>query len=265
MLRVERIDCPSCGAPLSIPRGRDVVLCAYCNSSLRVVTEEDGGRTGVQRDPSVPPAVVEAAKQAILAGRRAEAIRDYARDTGLSRDEATKAVDQLMALAVLSRLAYGSLSLRGFLMLGGSLTLAGTLSVYAIAQLWIELTIGWGLAAAVGVLWFLSSFRSLVRHSIGTWVCAYGTRGRARVLHCAELKPIPDGSFLLVQLEVTPPGGAPFLHEQVYGIRTVSRSKVSVGNVIAVRIGLGQKLVFPAAPITVLESAGGAPARVAGA
>lgn len=258
-MRIARADCPGCGAPLAVHEGQRHVICAYCDSSLRIELPAPGGPQVAVRlsDEQVPAAEIERVKQLVLDGRRGDAIAHYAAVAGLPVREAEQAVDLLIVpeLGRLLRRAPVDLfysfvltlvigGVTGFGVRWGVLgTLAGDLPGPAVV-------------AAVSALLLVLHLRWLIPKLVSTYVARRGAPGHARVVKRTLLRPdyVKGGSAVLLLLEVRPATGDPaFLAEEALLVRTTSLDKLLPGNVFRVRYAEpARDRVFPVSPIEVV-------------
>lgn len=97
----EEMTCPNCGAALEFKTGASVLVCKFCNTTLRLTAEVVGGQASVDLNPKIDPyrslADVDQIKDLLKDKRRPEAVRLYMAQTGAGLKEATLAVGQIEA------------------------------------------------------------------------------------------------------------------------------------------------------------------------
>jgi len=97
----EEMTCPNCGAALEFKTGTPVLICKFCNTTLRLKAEVMGGQASVDLNPGTDPyrslADVDRIKDLLKDKRRSEAVRLYMEQTGAGLKEATLAVGQIDA------------------------------------------------------------------------------------------------------------------------------------------------------------------------
>lgn len=253
-MKLFHASCRQCGAPLKLTLGQQLVICAFCNATMRA---DGAAEPALQAVPAVAPEVIERIKRLVLDGKRDAAIDLCASTHGVLRDEAKKTVDQMMLPAVSDHFRHLPINalgfLIGFVLIGGGSALAA----YGVSEVLAE-HYG-GLAFALpGVLLAFLGVRYLVPKAIATFIAAYGARGRAAVRRRTILAEniAGNGVLVLVLLEVTPDqGGAPFVDQEAVLVRDDRVERLTPGNVIAVRFNGSRDRVFPISPIDVIGRA----------
>lgn len=95
----EEMTCPNCGAALEFKTGTPVIVCKFCNTTLRLKAEVMGGQAAIDLNPQIDPyrslADVDRIRSMLKDNRRAEAVRLYMEQTGAGLKEATQAIDQI--------------------------------------------------------------------------------------------------------------------------------------------------------------------------
>lgn len=262
MVKTEAINCPNCGAPLALDPARTaqaqgkLMLCIYCNSSIRLGPGGEGAVAGAHTASDVLPEVGEKVKQLIVDGKRAEAIAYYAEQAAVTPAEAEKMVNQLSIPLALRLTRQSPVDMWAILL---SLAIIAGLAYLAAWTLVQALQGGWvyALGTLVCVWMLVARIRWLAPKAVSTWVHSFGAPGRARILHLAAISPSvrQGGTLVVAMLEVQPEGGgAVFRDEETWLIRNESLHKVQPGNVIPVRyeVGRGDR-VFPISPIKVWD------------
>jgi hypothetical protein len=239
--------CPGCGAPHDVDPLR--VICIYCNTSLRV--ERAAGVT-LSAQP-VRKEDIERVKQLLVDGKRQDAILLYMQIASVPREEAERAIADMVVSSFFELTARLPINAFGFLLYAarifGGLGIAGWATTRAIdAPAWFVLVVLALGFAALSVVGFL-------RHLKSTLVNSFGAFGRARVLRRAVLRSEEkkDEYLIAVMFEVAPEdGSAPFRDQENLFVGGVSLQKLVPGNVVRVRFDRARTLVFPVSPVTVL-------------
>ncbi len=95
----EEMTCPNCGAALEFKTGTPVIVCKFCNTTLRLKAEVMGGQAAIDLNPQIDPyrslADVDRIRSMLKDNRRTEAVRLYMEQTGAGLKEATQAIDQI--------------------------------------------------------------------------------------------------------------------------------------------------------------------------
>ena len=86
--------CPNCGAPLSFKAGQEVMICIYCNSSIRVSHQEDA-KPALNLIAGISPDVVDEVKRLLVMGFATRAVKYYITQSNLSQKEAYNAVSAI--------------------------------------------------------------------------------------------------------------------------------------------------------------------------
>jgi ribosomal protein L7/L12 len=102
----EQMTCPNCGAALEYRTNTPVVICKYCNTTLRLKAEIVGspglgGQSSIDLNPKLDPyhslADLDRIRELLANQQRPEAIRLYMEQTGAGLGEATRAIERLQA------------------------------------------------------------------------------------------------------------------------------------------------------------------------
>lgn len=94
----ESLHCPNCGAALPLEGQERVVVCSYCQSTVRIAVEGASGAvlaTAVAPEPELPEEVEAEILQLLREGQRIQAIRLYLQHKEVSLKEAKDAVDAM--------------------------------------------------------------------------------------------------------------------------------------------------------------------------
>lgn len=263
-MTTKSLNCPNCGAPLSVTTKQTVAICLYCSASVRIAAwpEAAASETGTLTSPTsvieeIPQEVSERVKQMVVEGARAEAIQFYAEQAGVSPAEAETAVNQLAIHLVPKLIA--QMSMRIGWLLVHSLIVAGQALALVWSTLWV-LRGGYIWLVALPVLLGFTLYkhlRWLIPRGISSWVYHYGSEAHARILKSSAIYPMHKGAMLVrLLMEVQPLSGKPsFRDEESLLIHEDSLYKVQPGNVIRVRYARGRTdRVFSTNPIEVLET-----------
>lgn len=254
-MHVHPLTCPSCGAPLPLEAAQRLALCAYCNTSVRVVADPSApGPTRLAAD-HVPRPIVEQVKQLVVAGRHDEAVALYAQHAGVPPAEADAAVKQLITpllFRLTSRMPFNGVAMViAFALIGAAAAGAGWAALQAIAHNPVFALMALACAAVA-----LGLALHVAPKIVSALVLRFGPEGRARIVKVVVLKAdyARGGTLLLALMDIAPlSGGAPFRDEEAWLVRNESVAKLAVGNIIRVRYGHGRDpRVFPISPIEVV-------------
>lgn len=91
-MSVESLNCPQCGAPLTLKPGQTLAVCGYCNSSVRVTESVMVGTAPQITKVEIPTEVVDEVKRRLVLGLTTDAADYYAKEAKISPEEATAAV-----------------------------------------------------------------------------------------------------------------------------------------------------------------------------
>lgn len=257
-MHVHHLTCPNCGAPLPLEAAQRLALCAYCNTSVRVVADPSApGPTRLAAD-NVPRPIVEQVKQLVIAGRHDEAVALYAQHAGVPPAEAEAAMKQLITPLLFRLSSRMPLRIGAIPIFLAIIAAAAAGAAWAVLQA-IEDNPAFALLAllcAAVAVWHIHFIAPKV---VSTIVDRFGAEGHARIARVAVLRRdhVKGGTLVLVLMDVTPASGeAPFRDEEVLLLRNESVPKIEVGNIIRVRFDRGRdRRVFPFSPIEVVGRA----------
>ncbi|MBN2146739.1 MAG: hypothetical protein JW726_05090 [Anaerolineales bacterium] len=254
----DSIQCPSCGAPLHVSNGQTLAVCLYCDSSVRIdQATAQGSATTIHTVQELSKETTEHVKQLVVDGKRQEAIACYQESSGMSKQEAEAAINQISTRLVLKLTHQVPLNMKGILLTAAIIIILMAGLVVSIIQLtkgtnWFFLLAGFfGVMLYERVKWLLPKFKS-------TLVANWGPEGRAKILKTAVIRTEigKEVVFVLLLMDVQPASGSlpAFRDEEPILLREKSLHKVQPGNVIRVRYDnqRGDR-VFPFSPIEVLE------------
>lgn len=242
------VACPACGGPVSVASGATQALCHYCNTILRVAVAATSAAAGaaqasapvVTADASVTPETVARVKQALLAGKRDEAIDLYAREASVDRAAAETAIDGLAQDEAYRTLRQGRLVPVGmFLALALAAMLVGGPVGLAMGLLTTGLGLGAGALGLLGMFWLGPSAVRTIRY-------VAATAGTATVVRSAFIgKNGPGDSFFRLLVDVRDRSGATFRVERPIVLRPGHEKDAQAGASFKVKF-------FPGRPDSVL-------------
>jgi hypothetical protein len=88
------LNCPNCGAPLTLAPNQSIAICVYCNSSVQILIKQDSPPV-ITKIPEISPEVVDEVKRLILIGFTTKAVEYYAEQSGLKQDESYTAINSI--------------------------------------------------------------------------------------------------------------------------------------------------------------------------
>jgi hypothetical protein len=88
------LDCPNCGAPLALVQQQSIAICVYCNSSVQISIIQDSP-PNITKIPEISPEVIDEVKRLIIMGSSIKAAEYYAKQSGLSQNEANTAINAI--------------------------------------------------------------------------------------------------------------------------------------------------------------------------
>jgi len=228
---VTAFHCPNCGAPLNPDPQRELVICLYCNCTIRL-----------QADSTQPEAVVESTltdddmahlKQLLIAGRQPEAIQRYQQLTKATAPEAEAVISDLGQHLTFDTIRHQFLTLRGYVFVAAS---AGLLIISAFAGLSEKLHP----LLAVGLAGFSILNLFLFAPAIRTTLQFGGApTASATILKSAPLGEMKIGGQMVQAfkflLEVQPASGPAFQAELLVPVREQNLRRAQPGSVIQVK------------------------------
>lgn len=246
--------CPNCGAPISGKQPAQHAICLYCNVSLTLTSPAGGSAPATFAAQAVASEDVERVKQLVFDGKRDEAIALYAQRAVVSREEAERAVENLLLSSYLELTQHLPIGALGVVFHLVWIALATGLSAWGAAH--VSESLGYAVPAVLGGLLALYRTYMLLRHLRATYTHQFGALGRGRVLRRAVVRHRKerDDYWILVLFEVTPDdGSAPFVDQETLFVGSPSFAKLAPGNVVRVRYDGAREHVYPSAPVTVLS------------
>lgn len=252
---VSMVACPNCGAPHSLAADRRILLCIYCNTSMRVDRAPGAAGTQLTAHP-VSKEDVERIKQLLVDAKRGEAVALYARAASVPQEEAERAIDDVVVSSYFTVTGQLPLNAIGFSLY--ALLIVGGLGVAAFGATRAADSAVWWVLVALGLAFAAFRFAGFVPHFKSTLVASFGATGRARVVRRSLLRASEktDGYLLAVVFEVIPDDGSPpFVDQENLYVGGASLAKLVPGNVVRARYDRVTKRVFPCTPVTVLGTA----------
>jgi len=200
----EALNCPNCSAPLHVEPNQALVLCIYCNSSIRLNRAGRGPAAQAVVEHTLAPEAAAQLRELVLAGRQSEAVERYQQETQANGSEAQRAVQGLAQQISVTLIGVTPLNALGVAYVVVSLVL-----VIACAAAGLRGAIPLWLAVGGVVVggFFLWSLRGGVR---ATLKYLPGQTAPARVLKTTVIGQVGDYSTFRAWMEVQPGGGQPF-------------------------------------------------------
>lgn len=245
--------CPNCGAPISGQQPARHAICLYCNASLTLTSPAGGSASATFTAQAVANEDVERVKQLVFDDKRDEAIALYAQLASVSRDDAERAVENLLLSSHLEIIRHLPIGLLGVVFHLVWIGLATGVSAWGAAN--VSQSVGYAVPAVLGGLLALYRVYMLLRHLRATYVHQFGALGRGRVLRRAVVRrrEKQDDYFVMVLFEVTPDdGSATFLDQETLFIGSSTYAKLAPGNVVRVRYDGAREHVYPSSPVNVI-------------
>ncbi|MCI0579486.1 MAG: hypothetical protein L0332_29785 [Chloroflexi bacterium] len=232
-MKIESLNCPSCGAPLQIEANQSLTICLYCNATIRVTHPAGGTPTQLAAEQTLSQDVAGRLKQLLLAGRSAEAVELYRTETGATAEEAGRAVQSLGQQLSAGIIRQQPLNAFGLLLVLLVLALlAGGLAAGVSRLISPVLAI---IPAFFGLLLLLFFGRAL-----GTTLAYWGAKSApASIVKMAPIGELGTSmgkiyTFRML-LEVRPDGRDPFLTEINLPVRQSSLEKLTPTTVLRVK------------------------------
>ncbi|KQC06069.1 MAG: hypothetical protein APR54_07750 [Candidatus Cloacimonas sp. SDB] len=96
-MSTESLNCPNCGASLQVDEDKDVVVCSYCNSSIKIKkSDSTTSLVIIDSDVSeVSPETMEEIKKLLQGGKKIEAIKVYRGETEKSLKQSKQAIESI--------------------------------------------------------------------------------------------------------------------------------------------------------------------------
>jgi ATP-dependent Zn protease len=96
-MSTESLNCPNCGASLQVDPDADVVICSYCNSSIRIKKSETSTKLFIEdtENTDISGEILEEIKRLLQNGQKIEAIKVYRSNTNKSLKQAKQDVESI--------------------------------------------------------------------------------------------------------------------------------------------------------------------------
>ena len=237
---MQSLTCPNCGAPLTDQSGQKLWLCIYCNTLLRVPTDD----TELTIEKTVSAAEMESVKTLLAEGKRDAAIPLYQQITGVPTEDAEKAVETLV-----KQYAYGIVRRQQLNGVGIALVILYALALPLSLIAWSQGVLHPILAiiiagfSALNLLVFERAIRTTFQY-LGA------PKAKAIIQHYTPTSKVSTrGGFVYtfkVLLEVQPTGSVPFQDTLILPVREKNLPKMRSGAAIRVKYkpGVAGSLLF---------------------
>lgn len=231
---MQSLTCPNCGAPLTDQTGQKLWLCIYCNTLIRV--DDNAATPTVEK--TVSDAEMDQVKALLAEGKRDAATTLYQKITGVSTDEAEKAVETLVkqyAFGIVRRQQLNGVGIVLVILY----TLALPLSLIAWARGDIHPVFAILIAgfSALNLLVFQRAIRTMIEY-------AGAPKAKAIIQHYTQTSKISmrggDVYTFKVLLEVQPAHGIPFQETMILPVREKNLPKMRQGGAIWVKYKPGE-------------------------
>lgn len=233
---MQALTCPHCGAPLTDQSGQKFWLCIYCNTLIRVPTDETTAQPVVEK--TVSDTEMDQVKRLLAEGKRDEAITLYQRIADVPVEEAEKAVETLV-----KQYAYGIVRRQQLNGVGIVLVTLYTLALPLSLLAWTQGAIH--PAFAIVVVGFSGLNLLVFERAIRTMIAyANAPKARAIILHYTQTSKLPTrGGFVYTfktLLEVQPANGVFFQDTMLIPVREKNLPKMRQGTAVWVKYKPGQ-------------------------
>src|SRR5262245_11515245 len=228
---IDSLHCPNCGAPIYPGPNQGLLICLYCNTSIRIQAQND--QPQATAEASLDADMMAQLKQLLLAGQQEEALRLYQRQTGADPREAQAAIGDLgkqISIDVVRRQ-----TLRPFgILLVVIMALLLVVSIVAglLGRMHPALAIGLAGFAALNLFFFAPGIRATIEF-LGAQI-APATIVKLAPVGVASMRGRPIHTFKFL-LEVQPENGQPFQSELLVPVRSESLLRAQPGAVIWVK------------------------------
>lgn len=230
--KIESLNCPNCGAPLSIKPNEEITFCLYCDSSIRV-SKQNGSEVRNAVHTEIPKEIIEEVKKLIVSGDKAKATELYQNTANVNREEAQNQIE-IFTTGITNKIVLKRpLSAKGIFIFSLFLIILLS-SIYLLSS---------GIANTTFtkiVCWIIISFMSLnllsvsqsilltIKYSLKKW-------NDATILKYYLISKKKKLSFYKVLLDVKEPNGNTFRTETKIVIKTQDTSKLQEGKTISVK------------------------------
>jgi hypothetical protein len=228
---MQTFNCPNCGAPLSDQSNQKLWLCIYCNSLIRVPTDEASTTPTIEK--TISDAEIDEVKELLAEGKRQEAVAAYERIAGATPEDAEKAVE-----TIAKQYAYGVIrrqQLNGF---GILLVILDTLALILSLLAWARGVIHpvFAMAIAGFSVFNLLVFERAIRN---TFKYLRAPEANAIVQHYAHTSKVKmRGGYVhtfKLLLDVHPERGEPFQDTLIIPVREKNFHRMQQGLAIRVK------------------------------
>ncbi len=219
------LNCPNCGAPIQVAEGHTLTVCLYCNSTLRIQT--DDSQPAVVENTLVE-ADMRAIKQLLLEGRREDALQLYLETTGAGEAIARQAIEGLESHVSVDVMRSQQLTSKEIWYVGLYSVIFLAAVIAGVARQIHPLL---ALALAAFTAWQLF----VLSPSIRLWLRFHqAISAPATILKTAPLGKVKTrvGRAYAMKLlaEVHPPAGTPYRVELLLPVRETSLGQVQPGS-----------------------------------
>lgn len=230
--KIESLNCPNCGAPLSIKPNEEITFCLYCDSSIRISKREDTGEHKVLHT-EIPKEIIEEVKNLIVSGDKTKATELYQNTANVSNEEALKQIEVFTSGITNKIILKRPLSAKGIFIFSLFLIiLLSTLYLLfsGIANTTFTKIVCWILIIfmSLNLLSVSQSILLTIKYSLKKW-------NDATILKYYFISQKKKLSFYKVLLEVKEPNGNTFRTETKIVIKTVDKEKIQEGKTISVK------------------------------
>jgi DNA-directed RNA polymerase subunit RPC12/RpoP len=235
-MAIYSLDCPNCGAPLSLSDKQSIAMCVYCNSSV-LITIAPNAAPIITKIKEISEGVVDEVKRLIIIGRTSKAIEYYAKESGASQIDASTAVNNIR-----NTIGYNPpLSAKGvfrFFML----ELISVLLI--IVGIWLIMNIsktGGISAIIVGFIFALMNWSAFKSSLKAYFIAKNGIEKSAKIIKRWDIKTfpatakVPEGVLFRLLVEVYIENQKPYLTEANCIFGEQSKLKCQPGYLIKVK------------------------------
>jgi uncharacterized Zn finger protein (UPF0148 family) len=228
---IDSLHCPNCGAPIHPGPNQGLLICLYCNTSIRIQTQAD--QPQATAEASLDADMMAQLKQLLLAGKQTEALRLYQQQTGADAQEAQEAIGNLGKQISIDVVRHQTLRPFGILFVT-IIVLVLVVSVVAglLGRMHPALAIVFAGFAALNLFFFAPGIRATIEFLGGT--IAPATIVKVAPVGAATMRGQTIHAFKFL-LEVQPANGQPFHSELLVPVRSTSLARAQPGTVIQVK------------------------------
>jgi hypothetical protein len=229
-MMIDSLHCPNCGAPIHPGPNQGLLICLYCNTSIRIQTQHD--QPQATAEASLDADMMAQVKQLLLAGRQEEALRLY-QQTGANPQEAQEAIGNLgkeISIDIVRRQTLRPFGVLVVVLM--ALILAVSVVAGLLGRMHPVLAIVLAGFAALNLFFFAPGIRATIEFLGGT--IAPATIVKLAPVGAATMRGQTVHTFKFL-LEVQPANGQPFQSELLVPVRDASLAKAQPGTVIQVK------------------------------